>query len=499
MRVINKGRYLQYLPQGDGPNASMLLGVRQKKNDPWYTVENNVVNNIVLGMPWQTREAIDLKHSDGLEAYQIEDVKKMLSLDHVLNANPMGLGKTVEAVKMLQEVDARNGLLVTPKIIRHQWKSQICRWWGIPESRVKIFDGTKGVRVADDATFWLVNYDKLQSEATLNQFRNFQWEYLIADEAHRIKNRTSKRAQAIKSVPAAHRHALTGTPILRYVDDLWSILHFLDESYSGISYWNFVSYFCNVVETPWGNKIEGLVDDPRKVAILNTLLSRVCVRNDIEVAHGKSIETVTLPMNSKQSKVFRDLRKLALDELPEGMTIANGAVLTMRMRQLTSWPGLFIEGEVGPKFEWVLDICRDHPEEKFVVFSVFEKTVSALNSFLTDNDISSVTITGKNKSDANERNKQMFLQGRAQVLSGTIGAMGQGYDGLQEVARLMIIMDRDWSPEIMAQCEDRLKRMGQEHPVSIYYLECAKSFDQHVGVINQTKAADIRTALEGIE
>lgn len=496
MRIVDQGRYLLYLPQDDGPDPSMLLGVRQRKNDPWYIVENNVVNGIVLGLPWHTAGITSLKYPEGLKGYQIDDVQKMLSLPNVLNANPMGLGKTVEAVSMLHEADARNGLIVTPKIIRYQWKDQMCTWWGLDPKRVNILEDARTQKVMDDGTFWIVNYEKLQSEPVLNKFRNFQWEYLLADEAHRIKNRTSKRSIALKAIPAAHKHAFTGTPILRYVDDLWSILNFLDERYSGISYWNFVNYFCNVLETPWGNKIEGLVNDPVKIAVLNTLLSRVSIRNGIEVAFGKNIETIRLPMSNKQLKVFRDLRDLALDELPEGMTVANGAVLTVRMRQLTSWPGLFIDKECGPKFEWVLEQCLNNAEEKFVVVSVFEQTISALTKYLNDNAVPTVSITGKNKSQDNEAHKQQFIQGPARVLAGTIGAMGQGYDGLQAAARLMVVLDRDWSPGIMDQCEDRLKRMGQASPVTIYYLECSKSFDQHVGRINQTKAADIRAALE---
>ena len=87
----------------------------------------------------------------------------------------------------------------------------------------------------------------------------------------------------------------------------------------------------------------------------------------------------------------------------------------------------------------------------------------------------------------------------SQVLIGTIGAMGQGYDGLQEVSHTLIFVDRDWSPEILKQAEDRLNRMGQKKMVNIYYLECQGSFDQHVGRINFNKADDIRRALNDEE
>jgi len=498
MRILNKGKYLQYLPQEDGPSPSLLLGVRQRKNDPWYTIENNLVNQIVLGLPREVSQPIvPLKHPEGLMDFQIKDVQKMVALKHCLNANPMGLGKTVEAISMLREVEARNALIITPKIVMHQWQDQLSSWWLGDESRVHIYDPDLCNQPRDDGSIWIINYEKFQNEAVLNKFRKFQWEYLILDEAHRIKNRGSKRTKAVKMIPAAHRHALTGTPILRYVDDLWSILNFLDVSYSGISYWNFVNYFCKVEETPWGRKIAGLTDDPVKVGILNALLDSICVRNNsVEVAHGKIRSTVKLPMTDAMRKVYRDLRDLALDELPEGLTVANGAVLTVRLRQLTSWPGLFIQGEVGPKFEYVLNVCQDNPSEKIVVFSVFEKTVEALASYLYQHKVSAATITGQNKVLENEMNKHSFIHGKTQVLIGTIGAMGQGYDGLQEVSRTMIILDRDWSPEIMEQVEDRLRRMGQQYPVSIQYLEVTGSFDAYVTKVNQHKAEDIRAALE---
>ena len=343
---------------------------------------------------------------------------------------------------------------------------------------------------------WIVNYDKLRNEKTRLKFRSFQWDYLILDEAHKIKGRNSAQTKAVKELPAAHRIALTGTPILRYVDDLWSILHFLDESYSGISYWTFRDYFCQMEHTAWGDTVTGLTTNPSKIAILQQLMDAVAIRNNaIEVAKGKSREVVRLPMTKKQRELYRKEKDLVLQELPEDLTIANGAVLTLRLMQTTSWPGLWIPGEAGPKFEWILETCQNNPKEKFVVFSVFEKTISALVKYLNENGVTACSITGKNTAEQNEMSKRFFIDRGIQVLAGTIGAMGQGYDDLQRVCRLMIFVDRDWSPEIMNQAEDRLHRMGQDNPVNIYYLECQGSFDQHVGRINQNKANDIRSAL----
>lgn len=491
MKVSVDGKYLKVLPQETLLNTELLLGWRQRKGDPWIIAENNIVNRIVLGLPINLQLShYPPQYTDLLEPYQIADVDKALGLQHYLNANPMGLGKTPETVRYLKEKKARTALIVTPKIIRHQWKHQLKVWGGFD---AEIYENQKVITEG----IWIINYDKLRNEKTRLKFRRFQWDYLVLDEAHKIKSRNSLQTKAVKELPAAHRIALTGTPILRYVDDLWSILHFLDESYSGISYWAFRDYFCEMQHTPWGDKITGLTRNPAKVAILNQLMSHVSIRNNaVEVAKGKSRETVLLPMTKKQRELYRKEKDLLLDQLPETLTIANGAVLTMRLMQTTSWPGLYIENEPGPKFEWILETCSNNPKEKFVVFSVFEKTISALVQYLNDNGISAVSITGKNKAEENEVNKRLFVDKGVQVLAGTIGSMGQGYDELQHVCRLGIVIDRDWSPEIMEQAEDRLHRKGQDNPVCIYYLECTGSFDQHVGRVNRNKATDIREALK---
>ena len=507
MRTEVVGNYIYlYKEENDGPiQANKFLGWRSPKGFQTcdIIVEDNFVNRILLGMDLDllkpsSRRLKIISSDERLEDYQVHDINKMTFLNGCLNRNPMGLGKTVEAIITAKHLKAKSILIVAPKIVASQWRDQIKVWWPERSEDVFVYGATdaKKRKVAPKSIV-IINYEKLLNTSIITKMKMFQWDILIADEAHRIKNPKSKRTMALKSIPAARRYALTGTPILNKPDDLWSILHFLDWRYSGLSYWNFVNYFCLQEESFWGNKIVGLTPIKSRVETLKKLLDTVSVYNQKVVTQGKTVETVRLEMSFSQKKLYKDMKNLVLEELPDNAQIANGAVMTIRVSQATSWPGLFLgPEEPGPKFEWIAAMCEDNPSEKFVVFSRFEQTARALGEFLKTRGVTSVQLTGKIKDDEKEANKKKFIEGDARVLIGTIGAMGQGTDGLQYASHTAIFIDRDWSPEIMAQCEDRLNRRGQKFKVNIYILECEKSFDQYVGKVNQHKANDIKEALQ---
>lgn len=500
IKVLDKYIHLTREPDESGIQANKYLGWRLAKpnQDCDVIIENNIVNRILLDLDTYLEQPKTVCVDPRLEKYQALDVSKMISLQSCLNRNPMGLGKTVEAIATIRGLKARSVLIVAPKIVMGQWRDQIKVWWPERADDVFVYGATDAKkRKVVQGSIVIINYEKLLNESTLNKFRQFSWDVLIADEAHKIKNPNSKRTKALKAVPSVRRYALSGTPILNKPDDLWSILHFLDWRYSGISYWNFVNYFCEVEEGFWGKEVKGLTKIPARVEVLKRLLGLISIYNPLNVAHGKTIETVRLEMTPSQRKLYKDMKNLTLEELPVNAQIANGAVMTIRVVQATSWPGLFLgPEEPGPKFEWIAAMCEDNPDEKFVVFSRFEQSAKALGEFLKTRDIKSVQLTGKVKDVDKDANKKQFIEGDAQVLIGTIGAMGQGTDGLQYASHTAIFIDRDWSPEIMSQCEDRLNRRGQPYKVNIYILECEKSFDQYVGRVNQHKADDIREALQ---
>lgn len=480
----------------DNPrDAKKFLGIKKRKKDDFYVVEANLVNAIVLN----DLSLVKLPHASikeellpkRLYPYQLADSIKMIEGVRILNLNRMGYGKTIEAIAALRAAGIRNAVVVAPKPILEQWKHQFDIWWhDHPEIAIVPNSPINGIN--------LYNYEQIIIDKKLVLLRSRIWDAIVVDESHRIKTPNTKRTRAATSIPAKFRYALTGTPILKHPEDLFSQLRFLSPLYSGKSYYAFRDYFCDMKMGFFGEENKGLTKNTFRVDVLHKLLDIVAIRNPEKVLAQGKIEIIEkLGMQPKQRKLYKDIVQLILDELPEKANIPNGAVKAIRAQQATSCPSLFIEGVWGAKFEWIKMLLEDNPSEKIVVFSKFATAVQELQKYLSKNKIESRLYIGDmNVQDRAISRTDFHDDKTVRVLAGTIACIGEGVDGLQESSHICVFIDRPYSPEIKNQCEDRLNRPGQKEKVLCYFLECSGTYDRHYGRVNETRAEDIRRALQ---
>lgn len=494
---------------------NLLCGAVWKNNGEFASVEDTLYNHMCF---YQCRDNPTIKYNDmaaasfWLEAHkietglrgvnypdmlyptQIEDIIKMTRFKYLLNANKPGYGKTLEAIIYCKNLSIKRALIIAPKATHVQWKNAVLTHLSteIPENRIQICP--KSIDFDGNPLYVIMNYEKFISKQWISQLKDFNFEIVIADEAHRLRNAKAKSTMAIKQIKSTYRLALTGTPIVNKPDNLWSLFQWINPKYFGNSYWNFVERFCEVAEDFWGKQIVGLTKNLRVADMLHRTLQIVTVRQD-----GKLLDTdlvtnnVYLEMGNKQAAVYKDVRLLQLEKLKlEGFTVANGMDKVTKLMQVTSNPEKFNLPD-NPKFDWLFTFLEDNPELKVVAFSRFSETILALEDYMQVHKIKCAIYHGGIKNAEREAEKAKFISDQeTRLLCATFGCMSEGVDGLQEVAHHIVCIDRLYNPEENNQAFGRLYRRLQKENVFVWFLMFKKTVDERLEDINNLKAEDIQ-------
>lgn len=481
--------------------SNLCLGVQPVKGVPnTFSVEDSLLNRVALSVPYKLPKPYGAKplsedSINRLKPYQLHDVNFLLQLSAGMNGNPMGYGKTVEALVWAKHLCPKTILIICPKTIKKQWSVQAQQWVELSEDEVQISPKVLNRKNLNEGKRLCVitNYEQLISQPRLEAYKGIVWDVLIVDEVHRIRNAHSKTTIVIKALPSRNRMGLSGTLILDRPDDLWSSYHFLNPWYLGNSYWQFTYRFCTIEHTFWGDKPSGATKNPEKLQLLRDVLKLITVKNPKGIiGNGCTEENITLQMYPKQEKLYKQIKRLAVEELRKAhITIANGMSQLIKLQQVTTNPGVFGEATDGKniKFDWLKDFMEDHPDTKILVFSIFREAVIALEKQL---DGKCVTIHGLKNEKEREDAKNAFIgSSDVKVLAGTLGALGESVDGLQKVCNTVVFLDKKWNPEENNQAIGRVYRFAQEKHVMVYTLVCEKTIDEKVGKTNVKKLEDI--------
>ncbi|XP_026530396.1 DNA excision repair protein ERCC-6-like [Notechis scutatus] len=153
-------------------------------------------------------------------------------------ADDMGLGKTIQIIAFLSGMfDAelvRSVLLILPATLLNNWVKEFAKW--TPGLRVKVFHGTNKAernryleRIQSRKGILLTTYQVvLNNWQQLSSFggEEFVWDYIILDEAHKIKTPSAKTTKSVHAIPSKNRILLTGTPVQNNLKELWALFDF---------------------------------------------------------------------------------------------------------------------------------------------------------------------------------------------------------------------------------------------------------------------------------
>lgn len=440
-----------------------------------------------------------------LRDYQIKDIEAMYSMKKVINANDMGLGKTIEAICLANKVGASKILIICPNSLKWNWLREIRVW--ADNKDVGVVDGTpkkKERTMAEEHTWYIAGYGSLQMQedktrpinpkALPSKYKyrkafkyprlDIQWDVVILDESQNVAGRKSQRTIGAGKLNTEYMLQLTGTPITTSPGQLWAQLHIIapDEF---TSYWKFVDNWLlteHNMFSPQQPKVVGI----RDVELFKAMLQRYMIRTEkkdvLTELPAKIYKTIEVHMGTKQAKMYAQMEAESFAINDEAFSLANTSIMRqLRLRQLCLDPqmlGKGFEGVPAAKTEALLEYVDNIPKDmQIVIFTGFRTYANLLYAELSKHS-TCVLYTGAQTDTERRAAETSFRSGASRIFIGTIKAGGVGLN-LQN-ASILLFTDKDWSPKINMQVEDRINRMGQIRSPEIVSFVVSNSIEEDI-------------------
>lgn len=425
--------------------------------------------------------------------YQVDGIQWLgrlrgMHLNGIL-ADDMGLGKTLQAITTLtqyiNEHPGRHSIVVCPTSLVYNWKEEFSKF--NPKLKALAVDGNPNQRkkLLSD----IENYDVIITSYTLLQkdidfYKSIPFGYAILDEAQNIKNRGTRNAQSVKSIQAAHRLILTGTPIENSLDELWSLFDFLMPGLLS-SYDRFVEKYIRLSpDQQSGKSLENL---RRKVAPFILRRMKKEVLSDLppisEIVYHCHLSEVQQELYRTYAASAREeLSQLVKKEGFDRVQIHVLATLT-RLKQICCHPAIFAKdkAETGDssKYDMMLELIHSLIEggHKTVIFSQYTRMLNIMQEDLRKQGIRFEYLDGSSKNRLGivkkfneDHNIPIFLV-----------SLKAGGSGLNLVgADTVIHYDMWWNPAVESQATDRVHRLGQKNSVSAYKLITLNTIEEKI-------------------
>jgi SWI/SNF-related matrix-associated actin-dependent regulator of chromatin subfamily A member 5 len=390
-------------------------------------------------------------------------------------------------------------LVVAPLSVMNGWILEAGKW--CPELRIITFHGSahERERLRHDVLH-KGNYDLCVTtyEMLVADLHGFVarsvWNYLIVDEAHRIKNENTQLGHAVRRLRCSHRLLITGTPLQNNMHELWSLLNIL-----------FPEALSSSRMFDEGFRIEALYSngtDPKEVVdaklvesahtLLQPLMMRRLKRDVLSAELPPKIEKkIVVPLSPMQRFLYSGILGQDLSGMqPNGKRRATKDwsklnSLVMQLRKVCNHPYLFPEMdpmetdermvEASSKLQVLDKILAKLKREgrKALIYSQFTAMLDVIGDFLSYRGYKFLRLDGSTPAARRRYEIACFENARSPYFVYLISTRAGGLGITLVAADTVILYDSDWNPSADAQAMDRVHRIGQKRPVHCYRL-CTK-------------------------
>ncbi|KAI5172558.1 hypothetical protein NEFER03_1633 [Nematocida sp. LUAm3] len=435
-----------------------------------------------------------------LRDYQIEGLNWLVNMYEMkincILADEMGLGKTLQTISLLGYLyrikkNRMPNLLIVPKSTLQNWKNEFKKF--MPGAKTLIFHcSRKDIRSKSkelqelDYIACITTYEMcLMGKST---FQSINWQYIVIDEAHRIKNEETMLSKVVRVFPCTNRLLLTGTPLQNNIHELWALLNFLaPEVFSdgeGFDAW---------VESASDSSEEEAIDK------LRSLLSLFILRREkVDVEKSllpKKIINLYAPLTDMQRKWYKMILEKDIGDVVNEGTKMQLMNIVCQLRKCCNHPYLFDHAEPGPPYTTgdhivensgkmlLLDKLLVHLKQKgsrVLIFSQMTRMLDILEDYCNLREYEYCRIDGSTGTEERCEAIEEFNSPDSNTFIFLLSTRAGGLGINLATADVVIIYDNDWNPQMDLQAQDRAHRIGQKKQVFIFNFLMENTIEEKI-------------------
>uniref|UniRef100_A0A6Q2X7V5 DNA helicase n=1 Tax=Esox lucius TaxID=8010 RepID=A0A6Q2X7V5_ESOLU len=470
---------------------------------------------------WQKMDkSKDYRNGNQLREYQLEGMNWLLfnwyNRKNCILADEMGLGKTIQSITFLYEMFSMGlrgpFLIIAPLSTITNWEREFRTW---TEINVIVYHGSQISRqmihqyemyykdqqvISGGYKFHAVITTFEMIMADCPELKKIHWRCVVIDEAHRLKNRNCKLLEGLKLMNLEHKVLLTGTPLQNSVEELFSLLNFL-EPLQFPSETLFLEEFGDLKTEEQVKKLQ---------AILKPMMLRR-LKDDVEKNLAPKEETIIeVELTNMQKKYYRAILEKNFTFLAKGANQHNMPNLIntmMELRKCCNHPYLIKGAE-----EKILDSFRKtHSPDawdfqlqamiqaagklvlidkllpkliagghKVLVFSQMVRCLDILEDYLIQRRYTYERIDGRVRGNLRQAAIDRFCKVDSDRFVFLLCTRAGGLGINLTAADTCIIFDSDWNPQNDLQAQARCHRIGQSKAVKVYRLITRNSYEREM-------------------
>lgn len=407
--------------------------------------------------------------------YQLDGIAFAAGACRAILADDMGLGKTIQGIGLAaylkKEANIKKVLVVCPASLKSQWQTEVERFSDLSAQQILGSAAERPEQYANDAFFTICNYEQVMKD--ILAIEACEWDLIILDEGQRIKNWEAKTSRVIKALRSPFALVLSGTPMENRLDELFSVVEFIDDRRLGPAY-RFFNQHRVVDESGRVLGIEKLDELRERLAPIllrrtrakvlgelpprTTHLVRVPATDEqaeLNAQHMQTVATIT----AKSYFTEMDFMRLQKALLMCRMAADSTALVDKRL------PGHSSKLE---KLAELIERLQAEPERKVVLFSEWTGMLDLIEPLLHAAGARFVRLEGR---VPQTKRQAIVRQFQTDPACRFIIMTNAGSTGLNlQAADTVINVDLPWNPAILEQRIARAHRMGQKRPVQVYIL-----------------------------